>query len=42
MNRTKNFWDKQAKKYDYSERQFEPVFKNIIAKTKTLERVISK
>lgn len=34
MNKTKNFWDKQAKKYDYSERQFEPVFKNVIAKTK--------
>jgi len=34
MNKTQNFWDKQAKRYDYSERQFEPVFKEIIAKTR--------
>jgi len=27
------FWNRQAKKYDYSEKQFEPVFKDIIAKT---------
>lgn len=35
MNKTQYFWDKQAKKYDYSERQFEPVFKKVITKTKT-------
>jgi ubiquinone/menaquinone biosynthesis C-methylase UbiE len=34
MNKTQKFWDKQAKRYDYSERQFEPVYKEIIAKTK--------
>jgi len=34
MNKTQKFWDKQAKRYDYCERQFEPVFKEIIAKTK--------
>jgi len=34
MNKTQKFWDKQAKRYDYSERQFESVFKIIIAKTK--------
>ena len=34
MNKAQKFWDKQAKRYDYSERQFEPVFKEIIAKTK--------
>lgn len=34
MNKTQKFWDKQAKRYDDSERQFEPVYKEIIAKTK--------
>ena len=34
MNKTQKFWDKQAKRYDYNERQFESVFKEIIAKTK--------
>ena len=34
INRTQNFWNKQAKKYDYSERQFESVFKEIVSKTK--------
>jgi len=34
MNKSRKFWDKQAKKYDYSERKFEPVFKKIILKTK--------
>jgi len=34
MNKTQKFWDKQAKRYDYSERQFEAVFKKIIAKTR--------
>ncbi len=36
MNKTQNFWNKQAKRYDYSERQFEPVFKEIIAKTRKI------
>ena len=34
MNKTQKFWDKQAKRYDNSEKQFEPVNKEIIAKTK--------
>ena len=34
MNKTQNFWNKQAKKYDYSERQFESVFKEVVSKTK--------
>ena len=34
INKTQKFWDKQAKKYDYCERQFEPVVKDIIAKTR--------
>lgn len=34
MNKTQKFWDKQANRYDYSEKQFEPVNKEIIAKTK--------
>lgn len=35
MDKTQYFWDKQANKYDYSERQFESVFKKVITKTKT-------
>lgn len=35
MNKVQKFWDKQAKRYDYSERQFESVFKDVIAETKT-------
>ncbi len=34
MNKSQKFWDKQAKRYDYSERQFETVFKEVVAKTK--------
>ena len=34
MNRTQVFWDRQAKKYDQSEKQFEPVYKDIIAETR--------
>ncbi len=34
INKTQKFWNKQAKKYDYSERQFERVFKKVISKTK--------
>lgn len=34
MNKTQRFWDKQAKRYDYSERQFESVFKEVVSKTK--------
>ncbi len=34
MKKTQKFWDKQAARYDYSERQFEAVFKDVIAKTK--------
>lgn len=35
INKTQQFWDKQAKKYDYSEKQFDSVFKEIISKTKS-------
>ncbi|MBN2424784.1 MAG: class I SAM-dependent methyltransferase [Calditrichaceae bacterium] len=35
ISKTQKFWDKQAKKYDDSERQFEPVFKEIILRTKS-------
>lgn len=31
--KTQKFWDKQAKRYDDGERQFEHVYKDIIAKT---------
>jgi len=34
ISKTQKFWDKQAKKYDYSERQFGSVFKEIILLTK--------
>ena len=34
ISKTQNFWNKQAKKYDYNERLFEPVFKEVISKTK--------
>ena len=33
-SKIQKFWDKQAKRYDYSERQFAPVFKEIILQTK--------
>ena len=32
MDKIKKFWDKQAKRYDYSERQFDEAFKKILAK----------
>jgi len=35
MDNIQKFWDKQAKRYDNSERQFEQVFKKIVSKTKT-------
>jgi ubiquinone/menaquinone biosynthesis C-methylase UbiE len=34
MNKTQIFWDKQAKKFDDSEKQFEPASRELIAKTK--------
>ena len=34
INKIQNFWNKQAKKYDHSERQFESVFKEVVSKTK--------
>jgi 2-polyprenyl-3-methyl-5-hydroxy-6-metoxy-1,4-benzoquinol methylase len=33
-NKAQAFWNKQAKKYDNSERQFEAVYKEIISRTK--------
>ena len=33
-SKTQKFWDKQAKRYDNSERQFDPAFKEIILQTK--------
>ncbi len=35
MNKKQDFWDKQAKKYDHFERQFEPVFERVIPGTIT-------
>ena len=34
MNKTQIFWDKRAKRYDDSEKQFESVYREIIARTK--------
>lgn len=34
MNNTQIFWDKQAKKFDDSEKQFEPASRELIARTK--------
>ena len=34
MDKTIKFWDKQAKKFDKSEEQFEPAFVIILKKTK--------
>jgi len=34
ISKTQKFWDKQAKRYDKREMQFEPAFKKIIATTK--------
>ena len=34
MNKTQIFWDKQAKKFDDSEKQFEPASRELIARTK--------
>ena len=34
INKTEKFWDKQAKRYDYNERQFDSVFKEVILRTK--------
>jgi ubiquinone/menaquinone biosynthesis C-methylase UbiE len=33
-NKTQKFWDKQAKRYDSSEVQFDPVYKDVISKTR--------
>lgn len=34
ISKTLKFWNKQAKKYDDSERQFEAIFKEVISETK--------
>jgi ubiquinone/menaquinone biosynthesis C-methylase UbiE len=34
MNKTQNFWDKQAKRFDDSQKQFEPASQEIISRTK--------
>ena len=34
INKTQKFWDKQAKRYDSSEIQFDPVYKDVITKTR--------
>lgn len=34
INKTQKFWDKQAKRYDSAERQFEPVYEAVISKTR--------
>lgn len=33
-NKTQQFWDKQARKYDSAEMQFDHVYKNVITKTR--------
>ncbi|MFC0875780.1 class I SAM-dependent methyltransferase [Saccharicrinis sp. FJH2] len=33
-NKTQNFWDREAEKYDARKRQFETIFEEVIAKTK--------
>jgi ubiquinone/menaquinone biosynthesis C-methylase UbiE len=35
MNKAYKFWDKHAKGYDSSERQFDPGYRVVIAKTKS-------
>ncbi|MFT4970480.1 MAG: hypothetical protein ACI9O4_002238 [Chitinophagales bacterium] len=37
-----DFWDKKAKGYDYSERQFDEVFKEILSLTKSHLTIASK
>jgi len=39
-NRTQKFWDKQAKRYDSGEKQFDPVYKDVIAKTRKYFNVV--
>ena len=34
ISKTQKFWDKQAQKYDYDERQFDPVFQDVVIQTK--------
>jgi ubiquinone/menaquinone biosynthesis C-methylase UbiE len=34
VSRTQKFWDRQAKRYDDSERQFDSVFKEVVLRTK--------
>ena len=34
INKTQNFWDKQAKRYDSGEIQFDPVYRDVITKTR--------
>ena len=34
ISKTQKFWDKQAKRYDYNERQFGSVFREVILRTK--------
>ena len=34
MKKAQKFWDKQAKRYDKSEKQFESIYQDIIARTK--------
>ena len=33
-SKSRNFWDKQAKSYDTGEKQFDPVYRQIITRTK--------
>jgi len=39
-NKTQKFWDKQANRYDSSERQFDPVYRDIITKTRKYFNIV--
>ncbi|MEI6456700.1 MAG: class I SAM-dependent methyltransferase [bacterium] len=40
-NGTKKFWDNQAKRYDNIEIQFDPVYKDVITKTRKYLNVVN-
>jgi ubiquinone/menaquinone biosynthesis C-methylase UbiE len=39
-NKTQKFWDKQAKRYDTVELQFDPVYKDVIIKTRRYLNIV--
>jgi ubiquinone/menaquinone biosynthesis C-methylase UbiE len=38
--KTQKFWDKQAKRYDSGERQFDPLYKDVITKTRKYLNIV--